>query len=217
MSKVTKPVRRRRWPRISLRLLLLLIALLCLPLAFWVNPSLRQRRAVAEIKMMRGTVVYGNEQNQKDDSPTTQTPNWLVARLGEDFFYPIVAAEVMDWDWNAKEKLDLEQLAKVVSKMPKCRMLNLRFVKICDEDIAKMKPIANQIESLSISAAHNHKLSASGLLQLKDWTRLKSLSLPTGRFDFQDGDSNVKEFEEWTKEVSANVKFDPALQGRWDH
>jgi hypothetical protein len=49
---------KRQWMQVSLRTMLVLVTLLCVPLSLWVVPAERQRRTVAAIEAMGGAVDY---------------------------------------------------------------------------------------------------------------------------------------------------------------
>ena len=55
---MTEPIKRRRWFRFSLRMLLVVVTVLCVWLAIKVNAARRQKEAVAAILSAGGTVNY---------------------------------------------------------------------------------------------------------------------------------------------------------------
>ena len=55
---LTEFMPKRRWMQVSLRTMLLAVALLCVIVSLWVVPAERQRRTVAAIQNMGGAVNY---------------------------------------------------------------------------------------------------------------------------------------------------------------
>ena len=88
------PASRRRWLRISVRALLLLVLLIGCWLGWMVRAARIQREAVATIQRAGGSVLYDWEWENgypKNDGPWA--PNWLVDRLGIDYFGSVVHVE----------------------------------------------------------------------------------------------------------------------------
>jgi hypothetical protein len=79
-----KPRRKRRWLQFGLATLLGLVTLVAIVLGFIVNPTERQRRAVAFVERMGGSVRY-------DDEAKTRAPAWLRNSVGEDFFRSVIS------------------------------------------------------------------------------------------------------------------------------
>ncbi len=81
-----RPKRKRRWLQYSLRSLLVLTLLAAIGLG-WVRHQLNrlqaEEEAVAAIRALGGTVVYGSDSPFEDESPG---PKWLRSLLGEHFF-----------------------------------------------------------------------------------------------------------------------------------
>jgi hypothetical protein len=53
----------RRWAQLSLRTLLVIVTVLCVVLGMWIVPAERQRRAVAAIEAVGGSVEYAEADN----------------------------------------------------------------------------------------------------------------------------------------------------------
>src|SRR5687767_3006090 len=73
----------RRWLRFSLRTLLVLLTVACVTLGLWVQRAERQRRAVAAIREMGGSVTYDFQEAQWRS--LTRTPAWR-GWFGVDYF-----------------------------------------------------------------------------------------------------------------------------------
>src|SRR3954453_23726474 len=88
------PASRRRWLRISVRAVLLLVLLIGGLLGWMVRAARIQRDAVAAIDGAGGHVLYDWEWENgypKNDGPWA--PEWLVDRLGIDCFGSVVHVE----------------------------------------------------------------------------------------------------------------------------
>ena len=88
------PASRRRWLRISVRAVLLLVLLIGCLLGWMVRAARIQRDAVAAIEGAGGRVDYDWEWENgfpKNDGPWA--PEWLVDRLGIDYFGSVVHVE----------------------------------------------------------------------------------------------------------------------------
>ncbi|MCA9139254.1 MAG: hypothetical protein KDB00_20915 [Planctomycetales bacterium] len=75
---------RRRWLRLNLRTLMILVTIICVAMGWYLNRVIRQRRAVAYLRGRDATVVY----NGFDDDPFSNNPfsSIAVAIGGEDPF-----------------------------------------------------------------------------------------------------------------------------------
>lgn len=189
---------RRRWPRFSVRSLLLLIVLIAVPLAWKFNQVRNQRLVVAEITNLNGQIIYHHEMRQVRMARQTAEPpgpKWLRALLGEDFFAALVWMEIND------PRVSDETIA-LVSTLPDLKELHIRSDQLSDrglghlaglktlkylnlvgrqitdnglEQIAKFK----QLKGLDLNA---EKVSDDGLAQIAKLTKLHQLSLGTSGF-----------------------------------
>jgi hypothetical protein len=97
-----KSLKRRLWPRFTLRVLLALITLLCVGVAFWTERARQQRRVVEEVRRSEGGIVYDFEYESlrlsggKSPPPPSPVPPWLLNLLGPDFFHQVRHAYVTD-------------------------------------------------------------------------------------------------------------------------
>ncbi len=81
--------RRRRWFRISLRTLLLLVTLLCIWLGVKVNQARRQKEAIAALKSIGLRIDFYHQRRDQgfpDSSAEPPAPTWLRQITGDDFF-----------------------------------------------------------------------------------------------------------------------------------
>lgn len=95
-------------PRITLRLLLALVTLICIWLAIHVQRAKRQKAAVKFHEVRSSRVYYdymqeGSPQTQafrsaRNRLSTSPVPDWLLRPLGEDFFHSVMEIEVYDCD-----------------------------------------------------------------------------------------------------------------------
>ena len=77
------PTPRRRWFRFTLRLLLLLVAVLAIPMAWKVNRVQNQRRVLATLTPFGAEVIWSY---QHLGAVAPLGPQWLRRLLGDDFF-----------------------------------------------------------------------------------------------------------------------------------
>jgi internalin A len=82
-TNIEKPKRRRL--RVSLRALMVLVTLLCLGLAWWVNEAKVQKDAVLRLRELGNQVIYRHD-TDVGGKGEVDAPKWLVDFLGIDFF-----------------------------------------------------------------------------------------------------------------------------------
>jgi len=164
---------------VSLRTFLVFVTLLGVTLGTWIIPSLNQRQAVRAIESMGGEVVYDIEPRdptKEDGAFKIRTPSWLVDGLGNDFFYSVKKVRYNGYGWpKCRPPLNLDVLVLHLKRFPKCCSLELSFAGVRDDDIAKLTPLAGQLEFLGILEFKSEYACGSGLVHIKDWPRLKSL------------------------------------------
>ena len=120
------PVKRRRWFRFSLRMLLVVMTVLCVWLGFKVNAARRQKEAVEAILKAGGTVTY-DWQYRPPANPTglylvdygkslnnSASPPWpwLSMVFGDDFFQTVTGVFFNAPNPNAT-KADYDQVANL--------------------------------------------------------------------------------------------------------
>ncbi len=198
------PKRRRRWFSISLRGLMLLILVLGGLMGWKARRASLQRRAVARIEQLKGTVVYDWQYTgyisitKPGASPSG--PVWLRKILGDEYFQevtqvalpaqfskPNVAADD-DTDFFEKQaKIDLAYQQLVVQPIE-------------DDQLACLDHL-DRLESLVLST--RFPLKAEGLARLERLDRLKVLSLSRNL----DADG-LKWLERLTNLENLNVQFE---------
>ena len=80
-------------------------------------------------------------------------PLWLVETLGDDYFGSVTSIRVSGFGWHSEKPenpFDVSKLCSSLSKIPSCKKLSLEMVGLTDDGIAKLEPISNQIEELSL-------------------------------------------------------------------
>jgi hypothetical protein len=88
-SPLSRSAPRRRWFRISLRTMLLLLTLLCIWLGVKVNQARRQKEAIAALRSIHQNVVLYHQQRDggyPDFAAEHPAPAWLRQITGDDFF-----------------------------------------------------------------------------------------------------------------------------------
>jgi len=157
------PASRRRWLRISVRAVLLLVLLIGGLLGWMVRAARIQRDAVAAIEGAGGHILYDWEWENgypKNDGPWA--PEWLVDRLGIDYFGSVVHVEfsVFSHDMTGVEIEGFEA---------SLRSYRRRF----DEALAHVGRL-RRLEELELSTS---EVTDAGLRHLMGLTTLKKLDL----------------------------------------
>ena len=128
-SRFAKP--RRRWLRVSLRTVFLLVAILCIWLGLKVNAARKQAEAVATIRAAGGTVYFDNQIEAERKShagklsfnpkAVSSTPAWLRALFGDDFFRTAVAASLSSNNEDPTSEIPMQRICE----LPELRNLEL--------------------------------------------------------------------------------------------
>jgi hypothetical protein len=168
------PKPRRLLFQFRLKTLFLIVAVLCVPLA-WVgvrmNHKRQERAAIAEIERLGGTVEYDWQRVRVQGMPFTNPnglptgPGWLRWTLGDDFFSRVVYV-------GFQRSLDDEDIRRA-STFSTVEELGLRHAEIGDEGLAYLQGLTH-LRSLTL--AHSN-LTDAGLQHLKSLTTLKYLDL----------------------------------------
>jgi hypothetical protein len=159
---VPTPLPKRRWFQYSISTLLLLIAFCAVVLALFVNPALRQRRAVAYVESLGGRVSYANSR----ETESAHVPEWLEQRLGIDFFRSVNGVYL---DGTQVSDAGLAHL-KGLNVLER---LSLYDTRISDAGLAQLKEM-NALERLSL---HSTQISDAGLTHLQGLAALEVLYL----------------------------------------
>lgn len=119
-----KPNRRRRWLRYNLCTLFVFLTLTCVWLSLLVHRVGKQRKAVAWVVEMGGTVYYDYE--VEDEKPPG--PGWLRNLIGVDYFSTVEAVRLTDISFD-----DVTPLVKLKS---------LRFLDLSRTDVTDLTPLS---------------------------------------------------------------------------
>ncbi len=171
---------RRRWFSISLRTLLLLVAVLAIWLGWQTNRARKQRRAVAAVLERGGTVRYLHQARTHpirlenfhlsafDIAIESPGPDWLREFLGDDYFQDVifVALEGTGNDGG-------DQLAALVSGLPELEYLKLSSCGLTDDGLRHL----SSNTTLRILGIDRNQITDDGLRHLADLTRLESLDV----------------------------------------
>ena len=86
-SLLAKLKPKRRWMQVSLRTVLVLVTLLCVALSMWGVPAERQRRAVAAVQELDGSVFYVEADPASEMFPVTFLRRWLPPDYCDEINY----------------------------------------------------------------------------------------------------------------------------------
>ena len=172
---MTTPKPRRRWLQFRLRTLLLVMAVLCVPLA-WVGVRMNQKRqeraAVAAIQELGGYVGYDWEHEHTPCKGTPPGPAWLRAILGDD-----VLADVATVSFGISENGHLADLDSVhLHAFRRLRTLCIwgDFKKnVMDSDLTCLRALTD----LEILTLVNVRPTDAGMSNIKAKCRLTHLTL----------------------------------------
>jgi len=135
---MTEILRKRRWFQFRLRTVFLVLTAACVWLGLQIDAAHRQKKAVARIVQVGGTVAYDYEivpgplgvpGGDIDKTLEPLAPSWLRGLMGEDLFR---SAAVSGFDGKTITNFDLEQLGK----LPQLISVGLSNVKIADSAIS---------------------------------------------------------------------------------
>src|SRR5687768_4184583 len=90
---------RRKWPRISLRMFLLVVAVFCVWMGVRTNRARHQRELVGRILELGGTIGYGHEYDRAGNrvtQPKSPGPAWLRKSIGDEYFVDVVRVALPD-------------------------------------------------------------------------------------------------------------------------
>ena len=186
------PTKRPQWLRFSLRMLLLVMALLCVGfawLAVKLNAARQQHAIIAAILDAGGKVNFDYEMSNQGAYTTyytnapPPTPAWLRAMLGDDFFRNVVKVEFFG-------KKIPESIIGQLSKLTELRELRLDIVRVVspgaeftrairDDDLAAFAGLT-KLRNLSMYSAN---LNGPGLQFLANLKSLENLDLESTHID----------------------------------
>jgi hypothetical protein len=179
---------RQRPLRFTLRALLVLVAVLAIPLAAWVNEAHRQRRAVDVIQRLGGRVAYGHQIDSKRRPVNAKPPgpDWLRRILWDEYFVTVVGVtlygdQAVDVNLELVRQLkDLQLLAAWASQTDPSRKVLLGPTPgagITDNGLARLT-VLTDLRHISLA---DNEITDAGLEHLKSFPKLVSLQTGYGR------------------------------------
>ena len=190
---MTEPIKRRRWFRFSLRMLLVVMTVLCVWLGFKVNAARRQKEAVDAITKAGGQVSYdyqmvpvkaGTTDDFSIDADASSIyPAWLRHLFGEDYFRSAVNVTFLG---GTIPEADLARLADLpdVRSIYFCQ-LNVSPTGLAaprhlqDSDLAVFRHL-RELRDLNLLSTDINGAGLEFLASLKHLRRLHLTNLPIG-------------------------------------
>ena len=192
----------RRWSRFSLRLLLLLVAMIAIPLGWKMNRVHNQRLVVAEVTRLNGFVGYHHQLRSVKVARRTAEPpgpKWLTAFLGDDFFADIILVSV------GGEQVTDKTMYQVAS-LPHLNTFSINSDRIGDAGVRSLARHSG-LDSLTVTSAI---VTEQGLMQLTGLKGLKHLSLGL----FSVGDSEIETITGLKQLESLDLHGMPAISDK---
>jgi hypothetical protein len=168
---------KRRWRTMSLRVLMLLIALVAIWLGRETNRARRQERAIAIIEKAGGQFLYDDlvdEENAGSPVPRRAAwKNWLMRVFGDDY---VRRARMLDFGPYGIHRRLSEESWNTILELDDLVSLNLRGFDIDDGHLAGLRRLTG-LRWLSLSS--NLELTSAGLAHLEGLRHLSDLDLAT--------------------------------------
>jgi hypothetical protein len=151
----------------------------CVWLGLLANSARRQQAAVAELARLGAVARYDR---QVED---LWAPAWLRNFVGDDYFRNVVGVQLHGRTDNRRMRplasAELEAAVATMQRLPRLNNIYFAHTGITDDDLARLAPLANQIEELYFNEGWHPNLNGAGLKHLAPWPRLRSLAMPCGR------------------------------------
>lgn len=173
---------RRRWLQFGLRSLLLITTVFGVWLGIHMKRVRRQKEAVQAIREFGGWVHYDFQEIagkpfEFDARTKPRVPDWLLARLGEDFFFDVVDVNLV-YAYDSGEREANATLTNAamphLNAFPKLRQLCLKETQATDEDLR----IIGTLKSLERLFFWDAKgITDEGVSHLSGLTRLGKVHL----------------------------------------
>jgi len=159
----------RRYLRLSLQGLIVLVLVIGAGLGWIVRSARIQREAVAAIERAHGWVAYDFECLNRDGMAEGKRwmPRWLEDLIGVDYFSHVTAV----WLWRSRTATDATFAQ--VERLTQVQQLELAQSSISDADLAHLKGLT----SLSQLGLSGTRVTDAGLAHLKGLTNLSLLYL----------------------------------------
>ena len=142
---------RRRWPRFSLRTLLILVTLLSIALGWFVHRGERQRRAVAALKAVGGEVYYATDLTGAEKS--FGLGRWLPRDYFDEVYLVSLSGRNDVTDANLAHVRDLTRL----------EWLDATHTEVTDAGLANLQGLT-RLRTLELTRT---KVTPSGIVRLK--------------------------------------------------
>jgi hypothetical protein len=183
---MAEPIKRRRWFRFSLRMLLVMVTVLCVWLGFKVNAARRQKLAVETILKVGGSVNYTYEFRPDGDrfvgpgfsmfpcgrNVPTPGPAWLRKLIGDEYFRTASQVQIVLSDEDSANAA-----INAIANLPTIRCVSLivrkRDSKIQDSVLAPLGRLT-KLERLSL---RDTQVSGEFLSQLDNPAGIIQLSI----------------------------------------
>lgn len=178
----------RRWKQFSLGTAFIFLTMLCVLFGPWSDRAHRQRRAVAVISRLGGSVAYRGEV-WHDFRRGDWIPVWLKNFIGRDFFDPVTIVLLSSEEFHDADLVCLEELPEVeeiwiaesitdagldhLRGMTKLEVINLYGPGFTDAGLRKLRGF-RELRSLT---AENAKFTDDGLRELTRHRKLTTLHL----------------------------------------
>ena len=151
-TEPTKPKPKRRWWQYSLRTFFVLLTVLCVWLGWMAHRANEQRKAVAAIIELGGTVYYDYQLDHSRNPINDAEPpgwKWMVQLVGVDYLHNAVAVEISVLSpleaplrqLPALKKLELFS-TQVSDVTPLVGLKNLEGLLLHDTRVSDLTPLA---------------------------------------------------------------------------
>ncbi|HEV3164642.1 MAG TPA: hypothetical protein VGZ22_11490 [Isosphaeraceae bacterium] len=171
----TRP--KRRWRTLSLRALMILIALVASGLAWETNRARTQRRAV-EALWNEGVEIYYDDAIDEDgcfqdahEYPAWKT--WVMRNFGDEYIVKVRYVSFGSTDHQNNTRLSAASW-NALADLPDVSYLNLQQCDVDDADLVRLRG-CNRLGWLDLS--NNTRISDAGLAHLSGLRNLKHLDL----------------------------------------
>jgi hypothetical protein len=174
-SRPTPPKKRRPFFTFSLRFVFALQAIVCVALASWIVPSIRQRDAVERLTAKGATFLYDYETNLAFDSdvgyPVPVPPPWhraIVGKyVGKDFAFDVVSVRFEDYTMACDDDI------LCLLDFPRLKWVSIEGAEISDAAMASV----GQLKHLESVSVWDCKITNAALIPIGRLSNLTELAL----------------------------------------
>ena len=161
MKGMANPLTKLRW-QFSIRTMLLVVSVSCVTLSVWVVPAERQRRAVAAIRALGGTVSFVDNQGTNESFPAASLRRWLPPNYSDE-------VEKVNLDYVRVTDDEMAHL----QGLTRLRVLRLKSARVTDAGLAYLQGLTD-LRELRLGNTH---VTSAGLFHLRGLTGLQELRL----------------------------------------